>query len=100
MMRKLTLLLLMSLGLLALVACGGGVTYVRVAPPPPQYGVLGVAPGPGYIWTEGYWDWRGGQWFWVRGTWLRPPRPGAVWVPGHWVEYNGRYRFVRGHWRR
>lgn len=99
MRRKLTLPLFMTVGLLTLGACGGGV-YVRVAPPPPRYGVVGVAPGPGFVWTDGYWDWRGGNWFWVGGNWVRPPRPGAVWVTPHWVHYGGRYRFVRGHWRR
>ena len=41
-------------------ACGGGYGggyYVRYAPPAPRYyGAMGVAPGPGYLWTNGYWD--------------------------------------------
>jgi hypothetical protein len=98
--RKLTLLLILTLGLLALVACGGGV-YVRVPPPEARVGVVGVAPGPGFVWTDGYWDWRGGNWVWAAGAWQRPPRAGAVWVPHHWVQGpGGRYHFVRGHWRR
>ncbi|MGA3044528.1 MAG: hypothetical protein ABSF54_27460 [Bryobacteraceae bacterium] len=97
--RKLTLLLLVTLTLLALSACYGGV-YVRVPPPPARYGVVGYAPGPGFVWADGYWDWRGGNWFWVGGTWMRPPRPGVVWVAPRWVPYGHRYRFVRGYWRR
>ena len=84
--RKLTLLLLVTLMLLVLGACAGGY-YVSVPPPPPRYGVVGYAPGPGFVWVDGYWDWR-------------PPRPGAVWVPHRWVPYGRRYRFVRGYWRR
>ena len=61
-------------------------TAVAVGPPPPRYAVVGVAPGPGWTWTDGYWDRRGGAWFWVDGRWLRPPRPRATWVPGRWVE--------------
>jgi len=99
MSRKLTLVLLVALGLAALAACGGGY-YVRVAPPVPRYAVVGVAPGPGFVWTDGYWDWRGGNWFWVGGAWRRPPRAGAVWVPARWVPAGGRYRLVRGYWRR
>jgi hypothetical protein len=100
MTRKLTLLLIFTLALIALSACGGGV-YVRVPPPEPRYAVVGVAPGPGFVWTEGFWDWRGGNWAWVQGRWMRPPGPRAVWVPGRWVQGpGGRYRFVRGHWRR
>lgn len=89
----------------ALAGCAAGGYYVQTPPPPPRYGVLGYAPGPGYVWTEGYWDWRGGGWRWVEGRWMRPPRPRAVWVPGRWVENRGRghdrtrYRFQRGHWR-
>lgn len=81
-------------------AVNGGYAAVRFGPPPPpRYGVVGFAPGPGYVWTDGYWDLRGGSWFWVGGRWLRPPRPSAVWVPGYWHEYRHNHRFERGHWR-
>jgi WXXGXW repeat (2 copies) len=97
--RKTALLIIVALGL-ALSACGGGgAYYVRVPPPAPRYGVIGVAPGPGYVWADGFWDWRGGNWFWVRGRWQRPPRRHATWVPGHWVSGRHGYRRVPGHWR-
>jgi len=30
-----------------------------------------VAPGPGYIWTPGYWRWNGATCVWVSGAWVR-----------------------------
>ncbi|MGC9952503.1 MAG: YXWGXW repeat-containing protein [Bryobacteraceae bacterium] len=96
--RKLKLLLLGTPALAALGACGGGV-YVVGPPPPPRAVVMGVAPGPGFVWTDGYWAWRGGSWAWAPGAWLRPPRPGAVWMAPRYVPYGRRYRFVRGYWR-
>ena len=71
--RKFTLLFVMTVGLAGLGGCAGGY-YVRVAPPPPRYGVVGYAPGPGFAWVDGYWDRRGENWFWVQGRWERPPR--------------------------
>jgi hypothetical protein len=60
---------------------------------------MGYAPGPGYVWTDGYWDWRGGRWFWVDGRWMRPPHRHSVWVPGSWYESHHEWRFRRGYWR-
>ncbi|HTS25989.1 MAG TPA: hypothetical protein VMH81_08940 [Bryobacteraceae bacterium] len=81
-------------------ACaGGGAYYVRYAPPAPRYAVVGVAPGPGYVWTTGYWDWRGGNWAWVEGRWQRPPRARAAWVAPEWRHEGRGYRFHRGYWR-
>jgi len=65
-------------------ACAGGGYYVRYGPPAPRYAVVGVAPGPGYVWTNGYWDWRGNNWAWAEGRWTRPPPPRAVWVAPEW----------------
>lgn len=99
MKQRLALLLSVTAGLLAISACSGGVV-VRVPPPEPRYGVVGVAPGAGFVWTDGFWDWRGGNWVWVGGSWRHAPYRGAVWVPAHWTAAGGRYHFVRGHWRR
>ena len=90
-----------------LSACGPGYSSayvgVRYGPPAPRYGVIGVAPGPGYVWTEGFWDWRGGRWDWQAGRWQRPPHAHARWEPGRWEEHQERgrqaYRFREGHWR-
>src|SRR5438034_3412584 len=29
-----------------------------------------VAPGPGYVWTRGYWRWTGADYVWVPGSWV------------------------------
>ena len=76
-----------------------GAVIVGFAPPAPRYAVVGVAPGPGYVWTEGFYDYRGGGYVWVSGRWMRPPRPRAVWVPGAWVQGHRGYEFRRGYWR-
>jgi hypothetical protein len=74
---------------------------VGVAPPPPQVvaGPIGIAPGPGYVWTNGYWDWNGGTWVWVGGRWLLPPHGHRVWVEPYYHPLNGHYHYHRGHWR-
>jgi len=73
---------------------------IRTAPPRPVHvGVVGVTPGPGYVWVEGYHAWRGGAYAWVPGRWARPPRPGVVWVAPHYRHVNGGYVFVAGRWR-
>jgi hypothetical protein len=88
---------LLSMALAACAASGG--YYVRNGPPPPRGGIVGYAPGPGYVWTDGYWNSRGGQWFWVQGRWVRPPRPRAVWVSPYWAREGRGWRFHRGYWR-
>jgi hypothetical protein len=79
--------------------CAAGGAFVAYGPPPPRYGIVGVAPGPGYIWTEGFWDLRGGNWVWAGGHWMRPPRPHAVWVAPAWRHEGNRWRFYRGRWQ-
>ncbi len=70
------------------------------APPPPRYGVIGVAPGNGYVWADGHWNRGARDWDWYAGSWQRPPRSRAKWVPGHWeASRGGNYRFQRGRWR-
>jgi hypothetical protein len=98
---KRTLLAAAFVGLSTLLSgCAVHGGYVAAyGPPAPRYGVVGVAPGPGYVWTDGYWDRRGGGWGWVSGSWVRPPRARAVWVPGEWRHEGRNWRFHRGHWR-
>jgi WXXGXW repeat (2 copies) len=84
----------------ALTGCAGsGNHYVSYGPPPPRYGMASVAPGPGFVWAEGYWDLGGGRWAWRDGRWMRPPRPRAVWVAPHWTQEGRRWRLERGYWR-
>ena len=70
------------------------------APPPlPTYDQPPI-PGPGYVWTPGYWDWSddAGDYYWVPGTWVEPPQRGVLWTPGYWRYYNGRYLYSDGYW--
>jgi hypothetical protein len=84
------------------VACSGGYAsaYVMPAPPPPRVaGVVGYAPGPGYVWVDGFWDLRGSRWNWVDGRWARPPRGRTAWVADRWERHGNHWRYNRGHWR-
>lgn len=81
-----------------LTGCAGGYVVVP-GPPPPRYGAMGYAPGPGFVRTEGFYDLRGSSWVWVPGSWRRPPRGGAVWVASAWRRQSSGWRFHRGYWR-
>jgi WXXGXW repeat (2 copies) len=72
----------------------------RFGPPAPRVEVIGVAPGPGFVWIRGFYRWNGGAYLWVPGRWERPPYARAVWVPGRWVRHprQGWY-WVDGRWR-
>jgi YXWGXW repeat-containing protein len=107
MVRKILLGTVFLLSLTMMSACasrgyyggGGGYYGPRVPPPAPRYGPAGYAPGPGYVWCEGFWDWRD-RWVWSPGQWARPPHVRATWVPGRWNRgSHGQYEFRRGHWR-
>ena len=67
----------------------GGPRYY--APAPVAVAYRPVAPGPGYIWVDGYYD---GYRHWVNGYWALPPYSGAYWVAPRY--YGG--RFVAGYW--
>ena len=70
------------------------------APPElPQYDQP-PAPGPGYLWTPGYWAWGPGGYYWVPGAWVEAPYYGALWTPPYWGWYGGYYRFHPGYWGR
>ena len=86
----------------ALAGCAPSpyVAYAVPPPPPPRVvGAAGYAPGPGYVWIDGFWDLRGSRWAWAPGYWGRPPRVGAVWVRPYWEPHGRSYRFHRGYWR-
>jgi hypothetical protein len=76
---------------------------VRVddAPPPPRHEeVVGVAPGPDYVWVGGFWDGSPGHYTWTRGHWDRPPHGRGVWNAPHWDrDHDGHYHMTRGEWR-
>ena len=82
--------------------CGGYAYYGYRVPPPPrpvEVGAVGYAPGPGYVWIDGFYDLRGDRWEWRRGYWDRPPHPRAVWSRPYWERHGHGYRFHRGYWR-
>jgi hypothetical protein len=68
-------------------------------PPAPRAEYYGYAPGPGYVWTSGYYVWAGSGYNWVGGRWAVPPHPHAVWVSGHYVHHSGHAEYRPGHWR-
>lgn len=69
--------------------------YAPTPPPPPAYAYSRpIAPGPDYIWVDGYWNWVGSRYLWVGGYWGLPPFSGAFWVGPRYV--SGRY--FLGHW--
>ena len=86
-----------------LTACGGyagsGYGYQVPPPPPPRYGPVGYAPGPGFLWMDGYWDLHGSRWAWSPGRWAHPPRRGAHWVAPRWERHGRGWRFHSGRWR-
>lgn len=89
------------LGSLGLAACSGRYVNYAIAAPPAPYvaGPVGYAPGPGYVWMDGFWNLNGGRWAWVNGRWAVPPRRHAVWVADRWERHGGNWRHRRGHWR-
>jgi len=88
---------------MVLTGCAGGYgynyRYVSYGPPAPRYRVIGVAPGPGYVWVNGYWGWRGGRYSWYEGRWARPPLGRTAWVDGDWYRDGRGWRYREGHWR-
>jgi len=75
---------------------------ISVGIPPPALPVYAqpVVPGPGYIWTPGYWAWDPSynDYYWVPGTWVMPPQVGLLWTPGWWGWSEGYYRWHAGYW--
>ncbi len=60
---------------------------VRIGPPPLRVlAVQPVCPGPGYLWTPGYWAYGPDGYYWVPGTWGMAPQPGLLWTPGYWAR--------------
>lgn len=70
-------------------------------PPPPRHEViLGVSPGPDFVWIGGYWDGAPGHYSWVRGRWARPPHAHGQWNAPHWdKDRDGHFHQTKGEWR-
>src|SRR6476619_109542 len=71
---------------------------VAIAPPElPVYDQPEI-PGPGYIWTPGFWAYAPDGYYWVPGTWVEPPTVGLLWTPGYWGWRDGLYAWHAGYW--
>jgi hypothetical protein len=71
---------------------------VAIAPPVlPVYDQPPI-PGPGYIWTPGYWAWGAYGYYWVPGIWALPPAVGLLWTPPYWGWSPGGFAFHAGFW--
>mgnify|MGYP005818443807 CR=1 FL=1 len=89
--------------LLAVLLCGAAPVFaadisvgIVIGPPPAPrvYAVRPPAPGPEFLWVQGYWYPVGRHYRWHDGYWTRAPYPGAVWMMPRWQE--GRY--YNGYW--
>ncbi len=92
-MRNKLLATVLGMTMLAGSTAFAGVRFgvgVNVGVPAPVVVARPVAPGPGYIWIDGF---NGPNGF-VAGYWALPPAPGAFWVGPRFV--GG--RFVAGYW--
>ena len=71
---------------------------VRIGPPALPVYAQPICPGPGYLWTPGYWAWNDeGGYYWVPGTWVVAP-VGMLWTPGYWGWGGGVYLWHAGYW--
>src|SRR5208282_4336501 len=81
----------------AQIGIGIGIS-VRIAPPALPVYAQPICPGPGYLWTPGYWAWNeDGGYYWVPGTWVVAP-VGMLWTPGYWGFAGGFYGWHAGYW--
>jgi hypothetical protein len=101
--RAASLLLSLSLPLWGLLTgsaqaqIGIGIS-INIAPPELPVYEQPAVPGPGYLWTPGYWSWSDGDYVWVPGTWVEPPQAGFLWTPGYWGWGDGAYLWHGGYW--
>jgi hypothetical protein len=88
---------MLSLSTASSAQIGIGIS-VRVGPPALPVYAQPICPGPGYLWTPGYWAWNDdGGYYWVPGTWVVAP-VGMLWTPGYWAFSGGYYGWHRGYW--
>ncbi len=92
----------LSFALLATVAGASAssaqILTITLAPPILPVYEQPPLPGPGYIWTPGYWAYGDDGYFWVPGTWVQPPSVGLLWTPGYWGWHDGIYAWNAGYW--
>jgi len=72
---------------------------IRIGPPVLPVYAQPVCPGPGYIWTPGYWAYDPVDgYYWVPGTWVVAPAPGLLCTPGYWGWSGGFFIWHAGYW--
>src|SRR5262249_25524550 len=74
------------------------VVSVAIAPPATPVYVQPPIPGPGFVWTPGYWAYGPYGYYWVPGVWLLPPAIGLLWTPGYWDWGGSAYAWHAGYW--
>src|SRR5579864_6779148 len=92
--------LVCTIMLMSLSATSFGQVFVSVRIGPPALPVYAqpICPGPGYLWTPGYWAWNDDDgYYWVPGTWVVAP-VGMLWTPGYWGWGGGVYLWHAGYW--
>lgn len=88
---------MLSLSTASSAESGIGIS-VRIGPPALPVYAQPICPGPGYVWTPGYWAWNdAGGYYWVPGTWVIAP-VGMLWTPGYWGFAGGLYGWHPGYW--
>jgi WXXGXW repeat (2 copies) len=101
-MRKILVVLVMFAGILLVAApspaqVAVGIS-VHIGPPALPVYPQPICPGPGYLWTPGYWAYGPDGYYWVPGTWVMAPTPGLLWTPGYWGWAGGLYAWHAGYW--
>ena len=101
-MRKILVVLVMFAGILVVAApspaqVAVGIS-VHIGPPALPVYPQPICPGPGYLWTPGYWAYGADGYYWVPGTWVMAPTPGLLWTPGYWGWAGGLYVWHAGYW--
>src|SRR5258705_11555828 len=100
-LKSLGFLLLASIPLVMPAPSGAQIAIgvsVRVGPPVLPVYAQPICPGPGYIWTPGYWAWDDDDgYYWVPGIWVVAP-VGMLWTPGYWGWGGGVYLWHAGYW--
>src|SRR5579864_6106558 len=70
---------------------------IHIGPPALPVYAQPICPGPGYLWTPGYWAYGAAGYYWVPGTWVLAPAPGLLWTPGYWGWAGGVYAWHAGY---
>jgi WXXGXW repeat (2 copies) len=90
-------LLMTAIPALSLAQISVGLS-IHIGPPALPVYPQPVCPGPGYIWTPGYWAYGAAGYYWVPGTWVVAPSVGLLWTPGYWGWQGGAYLWHAGYW--